>query len=83
MCVWHVCTKTVLVIKKTYAFVLSKEGIVRFCELKILKLGPSCVYILCSSLRRIRTQYFAGKSNFAYYGNTWECLHCMTVDYMC
>ena len=34
-----------------------------FCELKILKLGPSCVYNLCSGLRRIRSQYFADKSN--------------------
>ena len=64
----------------TYPFVLPKEGIVMFCELKILKLWPSCVYNLCSGLRRIRSQYFTDKSNFAYYGNTCDCLPCMTVE---
>ena len=64
----------------TYPFVLPKEGIVMFCELKIWKLWPSCLYNLCSGLRRIRSQYFSDKSNFAYYGNTCDCLPCMTVE---
>jgi len=64
-CVYSVSVRNCAYGRTTYPFVLSKEGVVRFCELKILKLGPSCVYHLCSGLGRIRTYYFAGKSNFA------------------
>jgi hypothetical protein len=39
-----------------------KEGIVGFCELKMFKLGPSCVYKHNNGLGVIRTSYFARKS---------------------
>jgi len=38
-----------------------KEGAVGFCELKVFKLGPSCVY-KHNGLGVIRTSYFASKS---------------------
>jgi hypothetical protein len=39
-----------------------KEAIVGFCELKMFKLGPSCVYKHNNGLGVIRTSYFARKS---------------------
>jgi hypothetical protein len=38
------------------------EGIVRFCEFKMFKLGPSCVNNHSNGLGRIRTSYFSGKN---------------------
>ena len=41
---------------------LLEEGIVGFCELKMFKLGSSCIYKRNNGLGVIRTSYFACKS---------------------
>jgi hypothetical protein len=44
---------------------VSKARVVRVCDFEMLKLRPSCVNNHSSGLRRIRTSYFAGKSEVA------------------
>jgi hypothetical protein len=63
---------------------VSREGIVRFCELKMLKLGLSCVHNNSNGLGRMRTSYFEGKSEVSpvmvIFGNAEVYT---SVDYVC
>ena len=49
-------------VRARFPFWVSKEGIVKFLELKMLKLRPLFVYNNCNGWRSIRTSYFPGKS---------------------